>query len=200
MQSVSIRSAYQIQKKILNKSKINCFKVGASNYSSAKFFCIDGIVLGGLPPSNIFFDGCTKDYPIAELELVVKIKFDKGIKDNYQILAKYIGIECPLIEVENPHGNVVLAIADNCSAGNLILISNYTGNYTEAIKVFINGIELVQGGFSNLRFSIDEIIKRSLSIIIEYDLPCESEIYIATGGLTETFALTEQDHIEVCYE
>lgn len=200
MQSVSLSSAYQIQKKFLRRNHIKCFKVGASNYSSGEFFNIDDVIVGGILSSNIFFSGCPKNYSIAELELVVKIRLDNDADNGYQVLSNYIGVECPLIEINNPSGNTVLAIADNCSAGDLLIISDYTGDYAERIKVFVNGHEVTVGDFANLRFSVNEIIRRAIAIIKEHELSCEQEMLIATGGLTENFSLSANDCIEVRYE
>lgn len=200
MQSVSLSSAYQIQRKFLKRSHIGCYKVGASNYSSAEFFGIDGVIVGGIPADNIHSSGVQQDFPIVEVELVVKVKYDDRTESGYQIISEHIGLECPLSEVDNQDGHAFLCIADNCSAGHLLMVGAYIGNHTESMKVFVNDIEVVAGSFGNLRFSIDYIIRSSIAIIREHDLPCEQEFLIATGGLTETFSIKAGDQVEVRFE
>ncbi len=200
MQLVNLNSAYQIQRKFLKRSHIGCYKVGASNYSSAEFFGIDSIILGGISVDNIHSSGAYKDFPAVEVELVVKVKYDDRAAGNFQIISEHIGLECPLSEVDNHDGNAFLCIADNCCAGDLLILKAYNGKHDELMKVFVNDMEVVTGSFGNLRFSIDHIIRSTIAIIKEHYIPFEQEFLIATGGLTETFPIKAGDQIEVRFE
>jgi hypothetical protein len=200
MKSANLNVAYQIQKKILKNKLVGSYKVGASNFTSARFFGIDGIILGGIEVDHIHYSTIEKNYPTAELELVVRVRFNSGLTSGYQILSQHMGIECPLSEVDNPDGYAFLCVADNCSADDLVIIQDYDGDFSESIGVCINGIKVINGSFDNLRFSIDTIIAKSLSIIKDNDLPCGQEIYIATGGLTDNFSLNAGDKVEVRFE
>jgi len=200
MMLASVTTAYQIQKKILLGKVIGCYKVGASNYSSGKFFGTDEIIVGGIESKNIFFSKIRKDYSIAELELVVKIRVSNDIECGYEILNQYLGIECPIIEVDNPHGDMTLCIADNCSSGDLIILDEYDGDYDEKLAIFVNDVEVTKGDFDSLRFPVKKIICKTLSIIENNSLPLGKEIYIATGGLTATFPLNNKDQLRVHFE
>lgn len=200
MKSANLNTAYQIQKKILKNKLIGAYKVGASNYSSAQFFGINEIILGGIETGNIHFSKVDKNYASAELELVIRVRFRGEQKNGYEVLSQYFGVECPLNEVNNPDGYAFLCVADNCSAGDLIILQEYSGNYSESIGVFVNDIQVISGSFDSLRLSIDSIISKSLSIIKNNDLPHGEEIYIATGGLTNNFSLNAGDQVEVRFE
>jgi hypothetical protein len=200
MKSANLTSAYQIQRKILTNKNIGCYKVGASNYSSAIFFGVEEIILGGIEAGRIHFSEIEKHYASAELELVVRIRLDNGATSGYAIISQHIGIECPFSDVDNPDGYAFLGVADNCSAGDLVILEDYIGDYSEHITVCVNGSHVVSGSFDNLRFSIDTIISKTLTIIKDNDLPFEKEIYIATGGLTGNFALNCGDQVEVYFE
>ena len=86
MKSADLNIAYQIQKKFLMGKNIVGYKVGASNYASADFFNTDEIILGGLQHQNIFWAEVVKNYPIAEVELVIKIRIDDEAQAGYQLL------------------------------------------------------------------------------------------------------------------
>jgi hypothetical protein len=196
----NLNTAYQIQKKILKNKLIGSYKVGASNHSSARFFGINEIILGGIVSDNIHFSKVDKNYASAELELVIRVRCGGGQTNGYEILSQHFGVECPLSEVDNPDGYAFLCVADNCSAGDLIILQDYYGNYSESIGVYVNDIRVISGSFDSLRFSIDSILSKSLSIIKTNDLPHGEEVYIATGGLTNNFSLNAGDQVEVRFE
>ena len=200
MKSVNLKTAYQIQKKFTKNNNVTAYKVGASNHRSAKFFNYDEIILGGLDDSCIYFERIPKNYQVAEVEIVIKILISE-CNNNYKILGNYVGIECPQIMVDNPGGSAIVCVADNCSAGDLIIFQEVSETRFDSIKVFRNGEFLVHGSKNNLKFEINEIIEKTLLIIKEYELPLSSrEFYIATGGITDVFSLSAGDLVEILYE
>ena len=61
-------------------------------------------------------------------------------------------------------------------------------------------IRTVSGGISQLCFSIDEILSRTLEKIDTYNLPFCNTMYIATGGISDTFSLTAGETAEFIFE
>jgi hypothetical protein len=191
--------AYQLQRKFNEGKPIIAYKVGASNYRSASFFDCKGILLGGLHEDAVIFNKITKDYPVAEVEIISKVRIGK--ENKYELLANYLGIECPNIVVDNPTGSPFICIADNCSSGDLIVYQEISKDWFETISVYVNDILLVVGSSTNLRLSVDAIIQETVTLIRTHSLPLKSnEILIATGGLTEVFSLSLGDKVTLIDE
>lgn len=196
MKLADLDVAYQIQKKFLGERVVGCYKVGGSNYRSAAFFGIDHIILGGIEKKNIFFNR-SKSYLTTELELIVKVKMNVGLHKGSQILESYVGLECPNSDIDNPEGSPFVCIADNCASGDLVLLKEYSGDYSEKFSVCVNDRVVIRGSFDALKFPVENIICDAISLIQKHHLPHEDEIYIATGGLTNTFPLSANDMVEV---
>lgn len=197
MKLVNLNLAYQKQKDFTLRKNITAYKVGASNHRSANFFGYEGILLGGLDDSSIYSKKITKNYPIAEVEIITKILItDCGSK--FDIVDHYVGIECPNVGLPNPSGSPFICIADNCSAGDLIMFQKLYFLDFEKVSVYVNSEYLTSGAMSNLKYSITNIVNEAFKIIKEFDLPLKSkELFIATGGITDTFSLNENAQVEI---
>jgi hypothetical protein len=197
MKSVNFNASYQKQKDFTHSKNITAYKVGASNHRSADFFGCDGILLGGLDNSSIYADKVPKNYAAAEAEIITKILItDCGT--NYDVIDHFIGIECPNSVLPNLGGSPFTCIADNCSAGDLLLFQKLQNFDFETVSVYANFELLTSGVMSNLRYSITDIVNEAFRIIKEFDLPFKSkEIFIATGGITDSFALRKNSQVEI---
>jgi hypothetical protein len=197
MKSVNFNSAYQKQKDYTQRKNITAYKVGASNHRSANFFGYEGLLIGGLDNSCIYGDKVAKNYPVAEAEIITKISItDCGT--NYDVIDHFIGIECPNVVLPNPGGSPFICIADNCSAGDLLVFQKLHHLDFERVSVYVNSEVLTSGVISNLKYSITNIVNETFRIIKEFDLPLDSsEIFIATGGITDTFSLSANSPVEI---
>tara|TARA_B100001093_G_C26680287_1_gene950109 strand:+ start:353 stop:952 length:600 start_codon:yes stop_codon:yes gene_type:complete len=195
--SVDLSAAYKVQKNHTENKNIIAYKVGASNHRSANFFGYEGLLLGGLDKSCIHKKNVTKNYDIAEVEIISQILMtDCG--DGYHTLGHYIGIECPNVVLPNPSGDPVICIADNCSAGDLLLFQNLDHLDFENVKIYSNSELLCSGVIGNLKYSNAYIVSEAFRIIREFDLPVSSrEIFIATGGITDVFPLRAGSLVEI---
>ena len=197
-----IATAYQLQKKFLRGKEIIAYKVGASNHRSANFFQRDDIIVGGLEASSIHYGIINKEYPIAEVEIVSKVRLlNTGSTVNFEIIDHYLGIECPAHLVDNSNGSDFVCVADNCSAGDLIIFDITVPATISKIELLINDKLSVVGSADELKYSNFEIIQRSLAIIKKHELPLASDVVlIATGGLTDVFSLEQDDQVEFKYD
>lgn len=196
MKSVDLDIAYQLQKKYHAGRNITAYKVGASNLRSANFFNSNEFLLGGIEESCIFHHVVTKDYPIAEVELVCKLQIDTT---GCEICEWYLGVECPEVVVENPRGSAFICVADNCAAGDLIIFERVSPEMNHEIKVFINNDLRVIGHIDALVQPARAIVDVTLELIEKYGLPVQNLSWIATGGLTETFDLKKGDRLRFEY-
>lgn len=198
MKLSDLRIAYQLQRKFLNGKDIAAYKVGASNYRSAEFFNSDIILLGGIERKNIFNKTISKKYPIAEVEIISRVAITD---DAFEVVSQFIGVECPDLVVENPDGSPFLCVADNCSAGDLIIFQEVKNDYYDSVRVFRNGELISSGSSENMKFSIHKIISETVALIREHSLPlCTDAFLIATGGLTDVFSLDANDSLEIVCE
>ena len=197
-----IAIAYQLQKKFLRGKEITAYKVGASNHRSANFFRRDDVIVGGLEASSIHYGVISKDYPIAEVEIVSKVRLlevDSAIR--FEVIDNYLGIECPEQLVDNPNGSDFVCVADNCAAGDLIIFDITVPATISKVELLINDKLSVVGSANELKYSNFEIIQRSLAIIKKHELPLASDVVlIATGGLTDVFSLEQDDQVEFKYD
>ena len=188
---------YQLQRKYLKEKKISGFKVGASNFRSADFFGYSGILLGGIEDNGIFWGNINKDYSVAEVEVVAKIYLDSQSYNHYKVIDYYLGIECPLLSVDNPDGSPFICLADNCAAGHLIIYEKIEITQPENVHLYINEKKICTGGFHQLKFPINIILDKTVQLLKTHNLTrWEREIFIATGGLTDTFSLSRGDIVE----
>lgn len=198
MKLSDLKTAYQLQKKFLGNKKIGAYKVGASNKRSASFFDSDQILIGGIDCENISYRQVSRDYLAAEVEIISKVSFVDG---RYKILGHYIGLECPQSDVENIDGSAFVCVADNCSAGDLILFDEVSDCFIDKIDVFKNGKLIESGSINNLIYSVEDIISMTVSVISENKLPrFGTELLIATGGLTGVFTVEKKDKLELVFE
>ena len=200
MKLVSFDAAYQKQKDYTRRKNITAYKVGASNYRSAKFFGHEGILLGGLDNCCIYGDKIPYNYPIAEAEIITKISItDCG--ENYDVIDYFVGIECPAAVLPNPDGSPLICVADNCSAGHLLVFQKLHHLDFERVSVHADGELLASGVMSNLKYPITNIVKEAFRIIKEFNLPLGSkEILVATGGITDVFPLDAGAQLEIICE
>ena len=196
-----IAIAYQLQKKFLRGKEIIAYKVGASNHRSANFFRCDDIIVGGLEASSIHYGTINKEYPIAEAEIVSKVRLlNTGNTVNFEIIEHYLGIECPTQLVDNPNGSDFVCVADNCSAGDLIVFDTKVPDTISRIELLINDDISLIGSSDNLRYSNFEIVQKTLATMREYELPLANDnVLIATGGLTDVFSLKKSDRVSWRY-
>jgi len=192
--------AYAIQKKFLHNKTIAAYKIGASNHQSASFFSSDEIIIGGIEHNNIFLNEIPYNYDIAEVEIIYKILITSIEKKEYTLLNKFIGLECPFPYIDNAHGSKFICIADNCSAGDLIILEELQNRPLSKVKIGFNNNQTIIGNPNNLLYSCDEIVDQALEIIYKNDLPFEDEIYIASGGISETFAVKTSKSYQLEYE
>ena len=184
--------AYQLQKKYQSGKNIIAYKVGASNYRSNEFFGSDEILLGSLSEEKIHFANVTKNYPVSELEIVVKLNSSSAKNGNVDIQDLFIGIECPEQMIENPEGDSWICIADNCCAGDLIIYEKIDGKIPSQINIFANDELISTGKLDSLCYSIDEILMEFVSVVIKNNLQLSNDsVYVATGGISETFFLSK---------
>jgi len=200
MNNDNLDLAYAIQKKFLLNKKISAYKVGASNSSSKKFFNTNNIIIGGIEERNIYKNEIKKNYDIAELELVLKIQYSFKDPNKFKVLKTYIGIECPLPEIQNEKGSEFICVADNCSSGDLILIEEIKGTNIKNFDLLIldktNKFK-ISASLDNLVYSIDEIISKTLNIIENYGLPSYKEFFVSTGGISENFSLKPHQSLKI---
>lgn len=198
MKLLEEKIGYQLQKKYFLDKKIGGFKVGASNYRSSELFNVNCILLGAIEEKSVFFNSVEKDYPIAEVEVISKIKIENINERLFVVKGHYLGIECPTINVDNPHNSPFICLADNCSAGDLIILNELDHIRFNSINLFINDDLICTGGYDNMRFPISQILEKTVTLIKNNNLlDDEKEIFIATGGLTETFTLVKGDKISI---
>ena len=191
--------AYEIQRKYLLKKDISGYKIGASNHKSAEFFSTDQIILGGIEGQNIFHEEVPYSYDVAEIEIIYKIRIDLTNK-KFNVLNKFIGIECPFQDIKNPTGSEFICITDNCSAGDLIILEEIKDDTFTNVRVYFDKKTIVDGSQSNLKYSCCEIINKAIKIIDKYDLPSQNELYIATGGISDTFQINPTNKFRLEYE
>tara|TARA_Y100001970_G_scaffold158587_1_gene193920 strand:+ start:2372 stop:2980 length:609 start_codon:yes stop_codon:yes gene_type:complete len=192
MNNHNLELAYDIQKKFLQNKEISAYKVGASNLTSKNFFNTNNIIIGGIEEKNIYKNKIKRNYHIAELEIIVKIQYSLKNPNKFKVLKTYIGIECPLPDIQNEIGSEFVCIADNCSAGDLILIKEIKNTNIKTFDLIVsdkNKKFKVNANLEMLVYSIDEIILKTLNIIKNYNLPSNEEIFVSTGGISENFSL-----------
>lgn len=192
--------AYAIQKKYLKNKKIRAYKVGASNKSSQNFFNTSSIIIGGIEEKNIYKNIIKKDYPIAELEIAVKVQYDSKAKTKTRILNKYIAIECPHSDIENKEGSKFICIADNCSSGDLILLKKINEIDLKQFNLTISEGENklnIDADISRLVYPIEAIINQTIDLIERHKLPFHEELYISTGGISNIFSLKKSNTLSL---
>lgn len=200
MKSVNFDSAYLNQKEQTQRRNITAYKVGASNYRSAEFFQYEGILLGGIDIHSIYYNKILKNYSKAEAEIITKISISE-CGTTFNIVDSFIGIECPFSVLPNPDGSPLICIADNCSAGDLIVFQKLHNLEFEQVSIFVDDELLISGAMSNLKYPITNIVKKAFSIIKEFNLPLSSkEILLATGGITDIFQLNAGAKVEIICE
>lgn len=193
--------AYQLLKKYQLSNTIGAYKVGGSNLRSADFFDYDGVLLGAISADNIFHSAIPKNYPLAELEIIAKIRVTNSQIGSYLIEAYHWGIECPFISVENKHGDPWICICDNCSAGDLLIYEEISLNSINSVKLISGEDVKAIGKLENLIYSVEEIVAKSIDIIREHNLPLEEGfLYIASGGITDVFQLHENENLRIVVE
>ena len=200
MKLASFKDAYWHQKIANQRKDIAAYKVGASNFRSSVAFNFDGILVGGIEYSNIFFDQIPFNYELSELEIVCKIELDPMVPNSARISETYLGLECPKIGIENTDNSPLITVLDNCSAGDLIIFKETLNLSFSKVQVRLGkSSEKISGEIENLRFSVDEIITRTLNIIEQYDLPKRDQFFVATGGITDTFQLKQGESVDFVY-
>jgi len=193
--------AYQSQKKFQIGKNIIAYKVGASNYQSRQFFSSKDILLGSLSEEKVHFADVTKNYPISELEIVAKLNSSSVSNGDVVIQDLFIGIECPEQTIENPKGDPLICIADNCCAGDLIIYEKIDGKIPTKINIFCNNNLISTGKLDSLCYSIDEILMKFVRIVIKNNFYFNTDsIYVATGGISETFSLNKGMNLRFEYE
>ena len=201
MKSVDYSIAYQIQKKYTHRQHITAYKVGASNFRSGDFFGCDEVLLGGIPANCVFEHEVTRDYKIAELEIMIRVRLTIGARLRFEILDHCIGFECPEIMVENPDGDPFVCIAENCAAGDLLIYDSVDPSDLGSVRVFKNGKIFQLGLMANLRYDLKSIVEMTVATIDRHRLPCASEeLWIATGGITGVFPIERGDRFEFDFE
>ena len=196
MKSLDIKTAYQLQRKYQLDKSILAYKVGASNHRSAEFFDYSDVLLGSICADNVHFSSVPMDYSIAELEIVVKVLVTDSQIGAYVTDSFHLGIECPFVAVENEHGDPAVCIADNCSSGDLLIFDSVVLGTCAVFNVFSGNYLKAVGNVGNLLWSVNEIVERAFSVIIENNLPLDNgELYIASGGITDVFQLTKNENL-----
>lgn len=202
--NTNIDLAYAIQRKYLKNKDIYAYKVGASNLSSKNFFSATSIIIGGIEQKNIYKDKIKKNYPIAELEIAIKVRYDSKAKTKIKILNYYVAIECPSIDIENKEGSEFICIADNCSSGDLILLDKVDNISFDKFNLIISGEDyyknVVNADMNRLVYSIDTIINQTIDLIEYHKLPFNNEFYISTGGVSDIFSLKPYNTLTLNYE
>ena len=200
MRSVNLSVAYQLQKKCTRTQNIRAYKVGASNFRSAAFFGCDDILLGGIDSERVFDGEVTRDYPVAELEVVTRIMLGKDDRQTFSVLEHYIGLECPDITVDNPEGSPFICVADNCAAGDLIIYDRVQPDQLSEVTVCKHDRPFQSGSLANLRYDLTDILRMTVQLIDRFQLPHETnELLIATGGITDVFSVDKGDRFEFVY-
>ena len=192
--------AYAIQRKFLQNKEISAYKVGASNLTSKNYFNANNIIIGGIEERNIYKNEIKKNYHVAELEIIVKIQHNLKNPSKFKILKTYIGIECPLPDIQNETGSEFICIADNCSSGDLILIEEIKNTNIKTFDLIVfdkNKKFKINATLDRLVYSIDEIILKTLKLIQNYNLPSNREIFISTGGISENFSLKSHQSLSI---
>lgn len=190
-----IKSAYNVQRRYRKDEENIAYKIGGSNKASSNFFGLKNIIVGSVPVSKIFYDEIPMDFPLAEVEIIAEIIILDVNKKKFQILAQYMGIECPEVNIHNPGGDAHVAILDNCSAGSLIIFKDESPLTFKSLT--INGLDIFVD-FNLLVYSIEEICKNLIETIVKFELPYSSRpIYVATGGISELFELKKNSIITI---
>ena len=196
--------AYEIQRKYLKNKDIHAYKVGASNLSSKIFFGTTSIIIGGIEKKNIYKNSIKKNYPIAELEIAIKVKYDSKAKTKIKILNYYVAIECPSIDIENKEGSEFICIVDNCSSGDLILLDEVDKINFDKFNLTISeedcDTDVVNADINRLVYPIKTIINQTIDLIEHHKLPFNNEFYISTGGISDIFSLKSYNTVTLNYE
>ena len=174
--------------------------MGASNLTSKNYFNANNIIIGGIEERNIYKNEIKKNYHVAELEIIVKIQHNLKNPSKFKILKTYIGIECPLPDIQNETGSEFICIADNCSSGDLILIEEIKNTNIKTFDLIVfdkNKKFKINATLDRLVYSIDEIILKTLKLIQNYNLPSNREIFISTGGISENFSLKSHQSLSI---
>lgn len=197
-----LEDAYRQQKEFNKEKDIAAYKVGASNFRSAEAFEFQDIIVGGIERSRIFFNEIPNSYSVGELEIVCKVDFPVESPRHLKIREVFLGIECPEFRIENPNNSVLACIEDSCSAGDLIIFLDTIGFSSSEVSMNLRSdkIRTVHGGISQLCYSVDEILLRTLEKIDTYNLQFCNTMYIATGGISDTFSLTAAETAEFFFE
>lgn len=196
----NLELAYAIQRKFLQNKEISAYKVGASNLTSKNFFNTNNIIIGGIEEKNIYENEIKKNYHVAELEIIVKIQYNLKNPNKFKVLKTYIGIECPLPDIQNETGSEFICIADNCSSGDLILIEEIKNTNIKTFDLIgsdKNKKFKINANLDRLVYSIDEIILKTLNIIKNYNLPSNKEMFVSTGGISENFSLKSRQSLSI---
>ena len=181
--------AYKWQKEILNKKKIAAYKIAGSNFQSSRFFKYSKIMIGGIEKKNIYFKKIIKNYPIAEPEVIIKVKTNLKTKTSYKVLNYYLGLECPRPVIKNTN-SVFKFIKSNCLAMDLIIYKKITNINFINLSIYLNNQIINRGSLKNLKYKFKKIIEDTISLIIKHKLPLHSKnLLIATGGLAPNFPL-----------
>ena len=201
MKSHNLSVAYQLLKKYQKDKNIGAYKVGGSNKESSNFFNNDNILLGAISAENIFYNKVPKNYPIAELEIIIKLKVTNAREYSYEIEAYHWGIECPYSPVENPTGDPFICICDNCSAGDLLIFDEISLKSFPVAKLFADSKLKSIGDLNKLVFPIEKIILKTIAIIKEHKLPFEKgPMYISSGGISKVFKLNKHENLRLVWD
>ena len=196
MRSLDEKTAYQLQRKYQLDKRILAYKVGASNYRSAKFFNYTDVIVGSICADNVYFNAVPMDYSVAELEVVVKVLITDSKIGAYATESFHLGIECPFISVDNEHGDARVCIADNCSSGDLLIFDSVEFGAFTTVNIFSGNELKAVGNVNNLLWSVDEIVERTFDVIRVNNLPInDGHLYIASGGITEVFGLIKNENL-----
>ena len=200
MKSPELASAYRVQRQLVAGVEIGAVKAGATNDSSAHALQYDGVLIGCIEKSRIFFNTVPKDFDLAEVEIVCAVRVAADGSREYEVLAEYIGIECPQVSTQEPVKDAVSCIESNNSAGDLLLFGPRLPDVWSHIDVYRNGVWLARAHLAALKFRVEDIVKEAVSSVYCHELFSGNEFYVATGGLSDIFTLKAGDGITFEYD
>ena len=193
MMLANYSNQYTIQSNITSSQYISGYKVGCSNAQSRKLYDTNEICIGGIPKNNIYFKRINKDYEICEIEVICEVEINLTNK-LFKIINYYIGLECPKLS-NLPTNSFSSLIKENCLAGDLIIFDEIELSEIDTAICNINKFTEINFSLDSLVYGVDEIVTRSIEIINEFNLPINNQLYISTGGISETFKLNKEDEI-----
>lgn len=199
MKCRELTSAYRVQRELLSGKEIGAVKAGATNHSSARALQHNGVLIGCIEKSRIFFDTVPKDFELAEVEIVCEIRVAADGSREYEVLATQIGIECPQISAQKPVKDATSCIESNNSAGDLLLFGCGLPDAWSHVDVYKNGKWLLRADPAVLKFPIEYIVKEAVDSVYSHELFPSNDFYVATGGLSKIFTLRTGDDITFEY-